>query len=99
MITAPVWPSAIARVGLLIIACVACSVEAIDELAWGEDFDLEIVWIDREEVAVAGDERVGMVGGRERDEVVIVGVATDGRFGSVRLVFWWSVIGETRREG
>lgn len=49
--------------------------QPVDELPWCEYLDLELVRVDREQVVIAGDEHVGVVGGRQRDEVVIVGIA------------------------
>jgi hypothetical protein len=39
----------------------AGSVEAVDELAWCDDLDRELLRVDCEQVAVSGDERVGTV--------------------------------------
>lgn len=44
------------------------SVEAVGELAWREDFDAaELLGVDCVQVGIAGDDRVGVAGGRERD--------------------------------
>ena len=48
-------------------------------MPWCEDLDLELVWVDLEKVVVAADEDVRGVRGRERNEVVVVGIAADGR--------------------
>jgi hypothetical protein len=50
--------------------------QAVDQLAWGEDLDRDSVGVDREQVEVAGDDRIGAAGGGERDEVVVTVVAT-----------------------
>jgi hypothetical protein len=52
--------------------------QAVDELAWCEDLDVELLGVDCVQVGIAGDDRVRVAGGRERDEVVVVGVAADG---------------------
>jgi hypothetical protein len=57
------------------------SAEAVDKLARGQDLDFEWVGIDCEEVVVTGDERGGMMSGRERHEVVVVGIAADSGVG------------------
>ena len=51
----------------------------MDELTGCEDLDLELLRVDREQVVVAGDEHHRLMCGCERHEVVIVGVAADGR--------------------
>jgi hypothetical protein len=52
--------------------------EAVDEPAWCEDLDAELLGVDCVQAGIARDERVGVAGGRERDEVVVVGVAAHG---------------------
>jgi hypothetical protein len=45
--------------------------------------DAELVRTDRQEVVIAGDECVRVVGGCERDEVVVFGVAADVGYGRI----------------
>jgi hypothetical protein len=54
------------------------SAEAVDELAWCENLDAELLGVDCVQVGIAGDDRVRVAGGRERDQVVVVGVAAHG---------------------
>lgn len=77
---------------------VGWSAEAVDELACGEDLDRELCWIDREEIVVAGDERGRVMGGRERDEIVILGVAADGRVWGRRVGEQGGLAGEVGDE-
>lgn len=55
------------------------SAEAIDQLAGCDDLDGEFVWVDREQIVVAADDRGGVVRRSERDEVIIVRIAAHGR--------------------
>ena len=65
--------------------------EAVDELAWCEDLDFELLVVDCVQVGIAADDRVRVAGGRERDEVVVVGsrhTAGGGPGGSVSRMVW-----------
>ena len=55
------------------------SAEPINELARRDDLEREMVRVDREQVEIAGDDRVSTGGRRERDEVVVVGIAANRR--------------------
>jgi hypothetical protein len=46
-------------------------------LAGRDDVDVEFAGVDREQVEIAGDDCVGVAGSGERDNVVVVGIATD----------------------
>ena len=64
----------------------------------GEDLDSASVRVGRERVVVAGDRRVGVVGGRERDEVVIVGIAARRRVRCGRVAVQRGLAGEVGDE-
>ena len=55
------------------------SAEPVDELAWCEDVDARVARVSIAcRSSIAGDDRVRVAGGRERDQVVVVGVAAHG---------------------